>query len=124
MADFLANQPTPQHGPTAEAQVADIARLRDLGWGPARILSGIGHPGYGRGAARILDRMLAFGLTAHEAIYGGQSAARKVFEVREAQAKAAGMEACEFCGGAVTPGASPPDTPGGCPDIRASAGLS
>jgi hypothetical protein len=44
-----------------------------------RLLAAAGHPGYGEAhARRALVRMAEFGLTAHEALYGGLAAARKM----------------------------------------------
>lgn len=68
-----------------ETAAEAVARLRAKGWGPARILSGLGHPGYGAAFARqALERIERFGMTAHEAVYGGRSAALKVELARTA----------------------------------------
>jgi hypothetical protein len=41
-----------------ELPAETVARLRAKGWGPAKILSGMGYPGYGaKFAARVLDRV-------------------------------------------------------------------
>lgn len=54
-----------------ESSVQTILRLRAQGWKPARILSGLGHPGYGAAfAARVLARIEAGGVSAHQAVYG------------------------------------------------------
>ena len=54
-----------------ETQTQTIQRLRAAGWGPAKILSGLGHPGYGaKFAARVLARVEAGGVSAHQAVYG------------------------------------------------------
>jgi hypothetical protein len=64
----------------SETTTTTIARLRGLGWSPAKILSGLGHPGYGQKFARqAIERMESFGLTPHEAIYGGREATVKVW---------------------------------------------
>lgn len=64
-----------------ETDAEKARRLAGLGWGPSRILSGLGHPGYGRGfATLILDTVRTHehvGLTVHDAIYGGVEALRK-----------------------------------------------
>ena len=50
----------------------------------SRKLSALGHPGYGEAHARqVLAAMDRYGMTAHEAIYGGREAQIKVFEHRE-----------------------------------------
>lgn len=50
-------------------------------WGSSRILSALGHPGYGKGyATLVLDAVRVYepvGVTAHDAIYGGSDALRK-----------------------------------------------
>lgn len=70
-----------------ETDAEKVARLRAAGRGPVRILSALGHPGYGVAFARqALARMDRYGLTAHEAVYGGRDAQRKVFLVTEREA--------------------------------------
>jgi hypothetical protein len=65
---------------TTESTTETIARLRADGWKAARILSGLGHPGYGeKFAAAALANIERYGLTAHEAVYGGREAQRKVW---------------------------------------------
>jgi hypothetical protein len=67
--------------PETDAQTA--ARLRMRGWTERRILSGLGHPGYGEDfAARALLRVERYGMTAGEAVYGGVEADRKVEAAR------------------------------------------
>jgi hypothetical protein len=47
-----------------------LAYAASKGWGPARTLSALGHPGYGRAfAAEALERIAA-GAGTHEAVYG------------------------------------------------------
>ncbi len=54
-----------------ETTVQTIARLRAAGWSPAKILAGIGHPGYGSEfSARVLAKIEAGGVSAHTAVYG------------------------------------------------------
>lgn len=56
---------------TPETTTETIARLRAAGWSASKILSGIGHPGYGQAfARRVLARIEAGGVTAHQAVYG------------------------------------------------------
>jgi hypothetical protein len=63
----------------SETTSETVARLRAQGWSASRILSGLGHPGYGAAFARqAIERI---DMTAHEAVYGGRSADRKVYEV-------------------------------------------
>lgn len=70
---------------TPETPAETVARLRAKGWGPARILSGMGHPGYGAAFARkAIERMERYGLTTHEAVYGGVQAMTKVMLADEA----------------------------------------
>jgi|GraSoiStandDraft_46_1057282.scaffolds.fasta_scaffold39790_2 hypothetical protein len=57
---------------TPETQTETIARLRAAGWGPAKILAGLGHPGYGAAyARRVLASIEANGWSAHHVIYNG-----------------------------------------------------
>jgi hypothetical protein len=66
----------------SETTSETVARLRAQGWSASRILSGLGHPGYGAAFARqAIERIERFDMTAHEAVYGGRSADRKVYEV-------------------------------------------
>ncbi|MFH2072757.1 MAG: hypothetical protein ABIJ75_07910 [Actinomycetota bacterium] len=60
---------------TTETPAETIIRLRGLGWDDERILSGLGHPGYGAEyASRVVARVLAVDPeTVHEAIYGETS---------------------------------------------------
>lgn len=68
---------------TTETDVQTAARLRSAGWSASRILSGLGLPGFGQAhGTRVLVHMEAYGLTAHEAVYGGLSADRKIYEVK------------------------------------------
>lgn len=68
---------------TTEPQLDTVARLRAAGWSASRILSGLGLPGFGQAFARkALANMEAYGLTAHEACFGGLSADRKIYIVR------------------------------------------
>jgi hypothetical protein len=46
---------------TAELPAATIARLQAKGWGPVRILSALGHPGYGAKFARRAVALIAEG---------------------------------------------------------------
>lgn len=70
---------------TAKSMVVETENLKpeavDL---PCRtILSAIGHPGYGEGFAKdVILSMARYGMSSHEAIYGGVSAGRKIYEVR------------------------------------------
>lgn len=65
-----------------ETPADEVRRLQAKGWTPSRVLSAIGHPGYGAAfARRVIGAVLTHetvGLTVHEAIYGGLSAARKM----------------------------------------------
>lgn len=73
-----------------ETTAETVARLRDRGWGPAKILSGLGHPNYGTAFARqAIENIERFGLTAHEAVYGGRSAMIRMDEVLRAERDAA-----------------------------------
>lgn len=70
----------------AERDAADVARLRGLGWSSTRIMSGLGIPGFGAAyCRRAIARMEEFGLTAHEAVFGGLSAERQIEAVRSAR---------------------------------------
>lgn len=68
--------PTGHRARESEATMAEtpqqtIRRLRAAGWSPARILSGLGHPGYGQAfARRVLARVEAGNVTVHTAVYG------------------------------------------------------
>lgn len=66
----MTHQPT--SSPAAEAVVASHGLRAEVAlWAPERILSALGHPGYGRAYARkVIAKMTAHGLDAHEAIYG------------------------------------------------------
>lgn len=66
-----------------ETDIETAARLSARGWSAARILSGLGHPGYGQTySRRVLALMVRYGLSAGEAIYGGIDAARKMEAAR------------------------------------------
>ncbi len=68
-----------------ETDAEKIARLRAKGWGPTRILSGLGYPGFGVAfSRRAIDKIERYGLTAGEAVYGGVDAQRKIFLATEA----------------------------------------
>lgn len=55
---------------TPETPAETVARLRAAGWSAARILSGLGHPGYsGKSAAKAVAAIEA-GVRPHEAVYG------------------------------------------------------
>ena len=68
---------------TLTTDLQTVARLRAAGWKAGRILSAIGHPGYGQAfASQAIAQMEAYGLTAHEAIYGGMEASLKMAQAR------------------------------------------
>lgn len=55
---------------TRETDAQALARIRRTkpGWGAARILSGLGHPGYGAEFAADVLALVADGMDAHYAI--------------------------------------------------------
>lgn len=58
-----------------ETPAEELARIRGRfpTWGPARILSAMGHPGYGaKFAARALAAIERGGVSTHQAVYGLQ----------------------------------------------------
>lgn len=64
-----------------ETPADEIRRLQARGLSPVRILTAMGHPGYGRRFAAeriaIVLRYEHVGYTMHDAIYGGIGAERK-----------------------------------------------
>jgi hypothetical protein len=53
-----------------ETPAETILRLRAMGWGPAKILAGLGHPGYGaQFSARAIERILEGGVSVHQVVY-------------------------------------------------------
>jgi hypothetical protein len=70
-----------------ESDLDKVARLRAKGLTAGRILSALGYPGYGRAyAGLVLANMAEFGLTAHEAVFGGLEADRKIWLHNERKA--------------------------------------
>lgn len=55
-----------------ESPQAELARIQERfpTWGPARVLSAMGHPGYGAAYSRRALALVAKGFSTHEAVYG------------------------------------------------------
>lgn len=64
---------TPTLAPETPAE--ELARIRGRfpRWGAARVLSAMGHPGYGEAfAAEVLEHVAQGGVSVHQAVYGRQ----------------------------------------------------
>lgn len=74
------HRPNPEEHPMAatlapETPAEELARIRERfpKWGPARVLSAMGHPGYGTAFAReALARIERGNCSTHAAVYGLQ----------------------------------------------------
>jgi hypothetical protein len=78
----IGGTPAGKEATMAETTTQTIARLRANGWTARRILSGLGHPGYGeKFAVAALAKCERYDMTAHEAVYGGLTADRKRYAI-------------------------------------------
>jgi hypothetical protein len=70
-----------------ESDLDKVARLRTKGLTAGRILSALGYPGFGRlFAEQVISNMAEFDLDAHEAVFGGIEADRKIWLHNERKA--------------------------------------
>lgn len=54
-----------------ETDAMKVERLLAAGWSAAKVLSGLGHPGYGQAFAKKALVAILAGASAHQAVYGG-----------------------------------------------------
>jgi len=73
MTTYLADCPLPiDFSEKAAMELGTVEELLGKGWKPEKVMAALGHPGYSRRESLIaFVRMERFGMTSHEAIYGG-----------------------------------------------------